>query len=172
MSAPHYVYRTFDSYGLLLYVGCTNNPTQRLATHCGQAPWFRFAETIAVAGPWDRREALDRERTAIETEGTYFNSSFAYISLTQANRIAARKVLRARGCYYPDLDLHWYDAGDVAYVEQVEIESAAWDRARARESARLKESTHPYMTNADRLGRYLAARGDAESARVEMAGAA
>lgn len=173
MAAAHFVYRAFDSYGHLLYVGCTKNTEARLATHRSQAPWFRFAETLAVAGPYEGRDAGRAvEMQAILSEGPYFNSSPENHRRNQANLNAAKRVLWRQGWYRPDVDLDpelddldpFFDACDAIRPEQ-----AAWDRALERERDRLKAGAYPYMTAEDRMERYLAAREDAELARTEAA---
>ena len=70
-----YVYRAFDSYGHLLYIGCTYNLTERLRQHRRASAWHPYAETIGIAGPYPYKEALRREYAAIETEGSYFNTT-------------------------------------------------------------------------------------------------
>lgn len=167
----HHVYRAFDSYGLLLYVGCSKAVTKRIATHRSQAPWYRYAETFGISGPWERREAFDRERTAIDTEAPYFNSSFADMKRTNANIVAARRNLWERGQYEPDLDLDRFDAEGQEYADAVERARGAWRHLHDEERARLKSGRFPYMTDRERLDRYLAAREDAESARLEDAAA-
>ena len=81
--APNYVYRAFDSYGLLLYIGCSLDVTKRLMVHRREAAWFPYAETVGIWGPHRRSEAMRLEREAIETEHPYFNSSMANHRLVQ-----------------------------------------------------------------------------------------
>lgn len=163
-SRPHYVYRAFDGYGILLYVGCTLNPDGRLATHRSGSPWYRFAESIGVTGSYERREALHLERTAIDTEAPHFNSSFADMKRTQANIVAARKNLIGRGDLMPnyegDLDALANGADDGQW-DVYEALHDAWSRRHEAERARLKAGAFPYLTDADRLARYLAARREA-----------
>jgi hypothetical protein len=169
---PHFVYRAFDSYGHLLYIGCTNNPDKRLATHRSQAPWFRFAETISVAGPYAGRSAGRAVETqAILTEGAYFNCTMADIKRTQANINAAKRSLHAQGWFSPRYEIE--DIRDLsvweAEYERLRPEQEAWDRGFERERERFKAGAYPYMTDADRMARYLVARQDAELARSEAA---
>lgn len=174
MAAPHYVYRAFDSYGILLYVGCTKNVDQRLSAHRNQAPWTRFCETVGVSGPYDGRDAgREAEMQAILSEGAYFNSTPDDIKRTQANRNAAKRAMFRRGWFEPrvpdDIDAREdWQAFREAH-DAIEPEAAAWRRGLDREIARLKARTHPYMTDEDRMQAYLAARQDAELARQEAA---
>lgn len=149
---PHYLYRAFDGYGLLLYVGCSLAVEKRIATHRRSA-WFRFADTIAVAGPWDRSEARRLEREAIESESPFFAWSYAEMVAVQANNRAAARSVTEGGYPQPrftaDAWEHWFGT-----VE--------------RERGRLKATTHPYLTAEDRLARpacpdcdYIHVYGDA-----------
>lgn len=152
-SSQHYVYKAFDSFGLLLYIGCTINVPKRRAAH-RNATWSRFSETLAIWGPYpDKASARAVESHAIENEGSYFNCTKADTARTQANRNAAAQVLYARGWYPYDDEGHYRDG---------------WHQARDREAQRLKETTHPYLTDRDRLARYLAARQDAALALAEQ----
>lgn len=104
-AAPNFVYRVFDDYGHLLYVGCSLDVDKRMKVHRREAPWFKYATTIASFGPWPRSEAMRREREAIETESPYFNSSMANHRLVQLrdpratnaiDRLASYRAARAR----------------------------------------------------------------------------
>lgn len=102
-TAPNFVYRALDSYGLLLYVGCSLDVAGRLSVHRREADWFRYAETVGITGPYTRSKAMGLEREAIETERPYFNSSMANHRLVQmrhplatssADRLARYLVVR------------------------------------------------------------------------------
>lgn len=175
LAAPHFVYRAFDSYGHLLYVGCTKDAKKRLATHRRGAPWFRFAETIGIAGPYDGRDAARAiESEAIDTEGPYFNCTSEQTRALLANLNEAKQMLWRRGWFEPQADTDGIDwrtdtEGWDAAFEAVAEGQDAWRRAVERNRATIKAGAFPYMTDADRMARYLAAREDAESARQEMA---
>lgn len=67
-SRPHFVYRCYDADGVLLYVGCSVNPTARVEQHRATAWWGdRIASVRNLVFP-TRRDALARERDAIYTE--------------------------------------------------------------------------------------------------------
>jgi excinuclease UvrABC nuclease subunit len=70
---PSYVYRHFDSAGVLLYVGCTNTPEKRKAGHRRQSPWFHKVASIETQTFSSRAEALAAETKAISTENPLFN---------------------------------------------------------------------------------------------------
>src|ERR1700744_976753 len=61
----HVLYRFFDTTGNLLYVGITNNPSQRFKGHQKEALWFRNA-ALATLEHFPNRETLEEaERRAI-----------------------------------------------------------------------------------------------------------
>jgi hypothetical protein len=113
---------------------------------------------------------LEAETEAIVTEGPYFNASRAEINATLANRNAAHRILRERGHLPPRCTNAILD--NPALWAAYELEADAYRAAHARLSRRLKETTRPYMTDADRLARYLSARENAHLARTESDAAA
>lgn len=81
----HYVYRLFDAEGVLLYVGCSQNPEWRIRQYHAQ-PWARsgrseFAWDIytryhrhEISEPFaGKLAARAAEREAIATEDPLFN---------------------------------------------------------------------------------------------------
>lgn len=169
MNTPHYVYRAFDSYGLLLYIGCSKDVRKRMAQHQSQSMWHRYAETIAIIGPYPRDEALRRETAAIESEASYFNATKADMRRSQTNQRTANRQAAERLGPYPEIDFDLLD--DDAYCAEWDRLTSLWWAEQERAKARLKATTHPYLTDDDRLQRYLAARQDAALAMHE-AGAA
>lgn len=168
-AAPHFVYRAFDSYGLLLYIGCSLNVEQRLAAHRATSRWHRYAETVGVWGPYSKEEARRAESDAIESEASYFNATKADVRRTQANLHAARRVMADRGDYEPQFDLDRYNREGDSYYAPYELLSDAWRRRFAKTRARLWAASYPFLGDGDRLARYIAAREDAELARQESA---
>ena len=69
----HFVYRTFDIHGRLLYVGCTSDLSERRRAHRRLSDWWEFAVRFRVSGPYPKRVALDLERAAIRAEWPAFN---------------------------------------------------------------------------------------------------
>lgn len=156
-TTPHYVYRAFDSVGILLYIGCTINVKSRMSSHRTNSAWVPYADTIGVTEYPSRSEARAAEALAIETEGAAFNSTRTDIARTQANRNAARRALWARGDFAPAMpDMENWDAEYDAYAEL----SDGWDRRCWEMRKRLKATTHPYLTEAERLASYRAMRAD------------
>jgi predicted GIY-YIG superfamily endonuclease len=145
--APHYVYRAFDSYGLLLYIGCSHNVEKRLVQH-QYGPWHRYAETVGTWGPFPFEVARHVEAEAIESESSYFNATIGDMARSRANRHAAQVVVRQRWAY-----------GDRACGRQID----------QMQQTLSDSGQYPRLTVADRLARYLAAREDAESARLDGA---
>lgn len=165
---PHFVYRAFDSYGLLLYIGCTLDVVKRMSQHRSQSQWHRYAETIAIAGPYDTKsEARRIEREAIDTEAAYFNAAQVDIQATQANRNAAARLVHERMGNPPEFDRSREHDDD--YIERWCSVHQVWNDAKQKVSLELKATTRPFLNDEDRLARYLAAREDAELARLEAA---
>ena len=69
---PHYVYRCYDMDGVLLYIGCTNQPVYRLSGH-RNGPWGDQIDRIRFTVFPNRRKALDVERAAIWNENPIHN---------------------------------------------------------------------------------------------------
>lgn len=67
------VYRAFDAFGQLLYVGCTVDADVRLAAHAKTAGWWVFHERITRTEYPAQDEASDAEAKAIATEHPRWN---------------------------------------------------------------------------------------------------
>lgn len=46
--ALQFVYHLVDTYGNLLYIGTTRNPTRRLTEHCVGKPWWREVHCVGI----------------------------------------------------------------------------------------------------------------------------
>lgn len=167
-AAEHFVYRAFDEHGLLLYIGCSLNVEQRMATHRAESPWARFCHRLDVEGPFDGMDAgRAAERQAIDTEGAFFNATQADIQRTQANKNAAVRALREIGIYKP-----YFDGPTEEMREDSEVWLTYCDEGDAYESLRreleqvLKAGAFPYLTVGDRVDNYLAARALAAQERA------
>jgi hypothetical protein len=67
------LYRHFDEYGRLLYVGVSLRSLQRLLQHREKCEWFDLIHSITIER-WPTRElALIAEKQAIRNEHPYFN---------------------------------------------------------------------------------------------------
>lgn len=73
MSEPSSVYRFFDSLGLLLYVGITNDANKRIVAHRRDKDWFDRVVRIEIAHFDSRDDALAAEAEAIEFERPLMN---------------------------------------------------------------------------------------------------
>lgn len=77
----HYVYELLDDFGLVFYVGVTNNPPQRLRAHQRSDVSVirlavldcRQARMLIVAGPMSRSEAEAEERRRISETPALLN---------------------------------------------------------------------------------------------------
>lgn len=65
----HYVYRAWrKGSGALLYVGCTNDLSQRLESHTAQAMWWPAVDYVTHETYAERSDALAAEKAAIVNE--------------------------------------------------------------------------------------------------------
>lgn len=155
--APHYVYRAYDEFSLLLYIGCTTDVERRMAQHRADSPWHGYMTRLEVTGPFaGLAQGRKAERAAIDTEGAFFNASQADIQRTQANRNEAIRLLTACHIFRPDIDLE--DLDDPVASELWSAECAAYDDLRDEIRAELKVGTFPFLTASDRIRRYEATR--------------
>lgn len=69
---PHYIYIAWAE-GDPLYVGCSWNPAQRLASH-RRSKWVPLTTHIDIFGPYSKAEALSLEREAVWVLSPEFNS--------------------------------------------------------------------------------------------------
>lgn len=84
--ADHFVYRCYDSEGVLLYIGCTTDVEKRLKGHfavsaANTASWWLslFYSDHKIEGPFRGRDAgRDAERAAIRSERPLFNTHHSY----------------------------------------------------------------------------------------------
>lgn len=65
---PHYVYRCFDASDRLVYVGCTNAPPKRLASHKNSSWWWPEVAYVRNLVFPNRDIALAKEKSAIRRE--------------------------------------------------------------------------------------------------------
>jgi predicted GIY-YIG superfamily endonuclease len=73
-SGRTFVYRAFDSYGDLLYVGMTKDLVARIKDHTRQSPaWITQMATLTAVTYWKRAEACAAESKAIRTECPIYN---------------------------------------------------------------------------------------------------
>lgn len=67
------LYRHFNADGALLYVGMSAAPAQRMTHHASNSAWGREIATVELQWFDSKREALEAERQAIETEAPEYN---------------------------------------------------------------------------------------------------
>lgn len=157
--SPHFVYRAFDEFGILLYIGCTLNVKNRMGSHADK-PWRPFMARLVVSDAYpnlaDGRRA---EAEAIASERAVFNATQDDNNRTLENSRAAFRHLAAAGIKYPS---RHYNDDQSRETHRVEV--AAYRALHASLRAELKAGDFPYLTNEDRLENYLAARSAAECA--------
>jgi predicted GIY-YIG superfamily endonuclease len=71
------LYRHFDTDGVLLYVGISNNPSTRSQSHHRHSAWTDFVAREEVEWLPDRDTASAAERDAIKAERPLFNGVHA-----------------------------------------------------------------------------------------------
>lgn len=95
--APVALYRHWDRYGTLLYVGIASSPTRRVAEHAAKSRWVPFAHHMRADWLPSRAAALEAERQAIQEERPVFNIRHADADQPERERIYVEKhALAAR----------------------------------------------------------------------------
>jgi predicted GIY-YIG superfamily endonuclease len=74
---PQALYRFYDADDVLLYVGITHDPPQRLQSHGSTAFFWTDVAKIKIEWCANRKEARDKERDAIKAEGPRYNKQHA-----------------------------------------------------------------------------------------------
>lgn len=69
----HILYRFFGGGDVLLYVGVTVNPGNRMAAHATGKPWWQSVRTITLQHFSNSADLMRAEREAIKAEGPLFN---------------------------------------------------------------------------------------------------
>lgn len=69
----HVLYRCFARHQLLLYIGMTNHPEERLAHHRKNQPWWKYVDHITLQNYPSRKDLMEAEAVAIREEGPKFN---------------------------------------------------------------------------------------------------
>lgn len=70
----HFVYRTFDAAGHLLYIGCTKRLTERWRMHRYERPeMVAAAASCRIQGPYTKTVAYTMERDAVRAEDPAHN---------------------------------------------------------------------------------------------------
>lgn len=110
----YFVYRVFDSSGVLLYVGCSNNLTRRWAEHRAMRPGFvRRAHRCKAQGPFTRPVARSLEREAAVTEFPLYGwTPFKQSAIQRRNA-----WLRRRTDELQQSGVRWKEAYDTATSE-------------------------------------------------------
>lgn len=68
-----WVYRCFDGFGNLLYIGQTAYPSNRVSIHKGKTPWWSEVVRTEWEQHPDRASAVRAERVAILAEDPIHN---------------------------------------------------------------------------------------------------
>lgn len=112
----HQLYRHFDMYGRLLYVGISVSALGRLAQHKHTAEWFNNIATITVVNYDTRGELEKAEIEAIRKERPKYNTRHNQLPAElQVEQVKVVKVMYRESCYADE------DYGDPSEWECVEI---------------------------------------------------
>lgn len=84
-SQPTALYRLFDQYGALLYVGISTQPETRWSQHASDKPWWSLVQHRKVEWHPDRATAETAEREAVRAEMPLYNTAGAERSLVSAH---------------------------------------------------------------------------------------
>lgn len=139
----HFVYRVYDPFGILLYVGCTRVPEKRWAQHSGTT-WRQYAARKRMEGPYEKRAAFKRESEVIESERPFFNSLRDHKKIQNERYQLSRRLWGDLHRTRPEIQGAVYGTPLWAEVE--------------RESARIEatiDATHPIVDNNWRHTNYL-----------------
>ncbi len=111
-----HLYRHFDEWYNLLYVGIYLSTVQRLSQHKGQSHWFNSIQKITIEQFPSRHEALEAERSAIQKEeplhNLALNHSHPPLLVTKDKREDSRTGLVNKIVSYKPM----YSLEDVAQV--------------------------------------------------------
>lgn len=93
---PCALYRHFDEFGVLLYVGISHHPERRTGDHISTSAWVQYADRGSVEWLSNLSRALVAERRAIQSEKPIYNRQGS--DGRTDKRIA--QYLRLRSAYY------------------------------------------------------------------------
>lgn len=74
--SKHAVYRHFSEDGVLLYIGTSGNPFERLVCHKSLSSWAHQVSTISIDWFETKEEARVAEKAAIQAEEPLHNAQF------------------------------------------------------------------------------------------------
>ena len=84
--ATQHLYRHFDEWDNLLYVGVSLSTIQRLSQHKSHSHWFNNIKKITIENFSSREEALEAERIAVEKEDPLHNIALKKIDFPAPKR--------------------------------------------------------------------------------------
>lgn len=86
---PHAIYRIFNKFGELLYIGASCDPVSRLYAHDKTQQWATDISHIEVTWLPCRDDALAAEKAAILTESPKWNFMYNAVKPNAAGRYSA-----------------------------------------------------------------------------------
>lgn len=148
----HFVYRVYDEFGLLLYVGCTKGPEARYKQHRGdKAPWLPYMATARLEGPYVKANGFAQEKSVIATEEPYFNSLPEHMAHNAKRRKVQKRLMAETRVMKSELFARIREA----YDPEVHTE---FHRLCQEVEAMADAEFAPEMGGEYRLNKYLSAR--------------
>lgn len=92
LPSQNILYKMYDKYGYLLYVGITNNLRIRLKAHFDEKPWINEVAKVQVEWLRTREELKERESFLISDSGPIYNLAENH-RLTNAVGYFTRKIM-------------------------------------------------------------------------------
>lgn len=83
----YFLYRHWDRYNNLLYVGISLSTVQRLSEHRRAARWYDKIYKITIEQYSSKKEALEAEKVAIKVENPAFNIQHSSINKKHAKEV-------------------------------------------------------------------------------------
>lgn len=103
----HFVYRTYNAAGELLYIGCSRDWQERLRGHRdSRSNWVPEVASVRIEGPYNYETARQVEYDAIESERSLYN----YSSERRAIHRLRDKVIQAHLIRLMDAGLSFDEA--------------------------------------------------------------
>lgn len=122
---PNILYRAYRADGVLLYVGATTNPRNRLTTHAHKAHWWQETANITFEHFDDPRALLIAEKEAIEAEAPEYNiihsewNTFIRARKRPRPKGSGTIYRRADGYWVAGIELPHYPNGKRRYIRKV-----------------------------------------------------
>ena len=112
------LYRHWDKYGNLIYVGISKDPYLRLRGHKHKSKWFCEIKNISIEWFDSKRLAQKAEIYAIKTEHPKFNTRHSAIDVEEAKDNVSKPDPEEKPKAYPNRNLY-YTVEDVVNTVRI-----------------------------------------------------